>query len=131
MKTKSISGALIAAIMSASMMLVGCAGDDIGGGPAEKANAIQEAEQSQDGGKATAETIAENVSGETFDNSEDGGHAIEVDGQERSYSNATVTKTGEADGDEADFYGENSAVFATNGGKLTLTNMKITTNIYL
>ena len=128
MKTKSISGALIAAIMSASMMLVGCAGDDIGGGPAEKANAIQEVEQPQDGGKATAETIAENVSGETFDNSEDGGHAIEVDGQERSYSNATVTKTGEADGDEADFYGENSAVFATNGAKLTLSNMNITTN---
>ncbi len=128
MKTKQISGALMAAIMSTSMILAGCAEDDIGGGQAEKANAIQEAEQPQDGGKATSETIAENVSQESFDNNEDGGHAIEADGQEKSYSNASVTKTGEADGDEADFYGENSAIFATNGAKLTLSDMNIKTN---
>ncbi len=50
---------------------------------------------------------------ETFSNDADGEHAIEVSGEEAEYSNIGVTKTGEADGDEADFYGENSAVFAT------------------
>lgn len=65
---------------------------------------------------------------ETIDNSEDGGHAITADGESKSYSNTLVTKTGEADGDEADFYGENAAIFATNGGTLDLSNMVIKTN---
>ena len=39
-----------------------------------------------------------------------------------------MTKTGEADGDEADFYGENSAVFATEKGTLTIKNSLIETN---
>ena len=128
MNTKSITGAIMAAIMSASVLLAGCAGDDIGGGPDVKTGTKQNVEQSQDTTIATDETSAENVSGESFDNSEDGGHAIEVDGEEAIYSNATVIKTGEADGDEADFYGDNSAIFATNGAKLTLSNMNITTN---
>lgn len=65
---------------------------------------------------------------ETIDNSEDGGHAIEVSGEEAEYSNIGVTKTGEADGDEADFYGENSAVFATESGTLTIKDSLIETN---
>ena len=63
-----------------------------------------------------------------FDNSEDGGHAIEVDGKTSKYSNATVTKTGDSSGDEADFYGENAAVFATNKAQLTLSDMDITSD---
>ena len=39
-----------------------------------------------------------------------------------------VTKAGEADGDEADFYGENAAVFAANGGTLTLKDMVVKTD---
>ena len=50
---------------------------------------------------------------ETIENSADGEHAIEVSGEEAEYSNTGVTKTGDSDGDEADFYGENSAIFAT------------------
>ncbi len=65
---------------------------------------------------------------ETLDNSEDGGHAIEVSGEEAEYSNIGVTKTGEADGDEADFYGENSALFATESGTLTIKDSLIETN---
>ncbi|MCR4798602.1 MAG: hypothetical protein K5853_09215 [Lachnospiraceae bacterium] len=62
---------------------------------------------------------------ETIENSADGEHAIEVDGEEKSYSNVQVIKTGDSEGDEADFYGENSAVFATNGATLTLSEMII------
>ena len=67
-------------------------------------------------------------SGEAYDNSDNGGHAIEADGIDATYSKATVSKTGDSEGDEADFYGENSAIFATNGAHLTLSEMNITTN---
>ena len=64
-----------------------------------------------------------------INNSEGGEHAITADGQAAEYSNVSVTKTGDSSkNDEADFYGDNSAVFATNGATLTLSNMVITTN---
>lgn len=66
---------------------------------------------------------------ETIENSEDGGHAITADGETADYKNTKVVKTGDSDsGDEADFYGDNAAIFATNGGKLTLSDMVIDTN---
>lgn len=65
---------------------------------------------------------------EETENTEDGGHAITADGENASYDHVKVTKTGEAEGDEADFYGDNSAVFATNGGSLTLSNMDVKTD---
>nr|MCR5330651.1 hypothetical protein [Lachnospiraceae bacterium] len=61
-------------------------------------------------------------------NSEDGGHAITADGENLSYRNTKVIKSGEADGDEADFYGENAAIFATNGAELNLSDMDIETD---
>ena len=65
---------------------------------------------------------------DTITNSEDGGHAITADGESADYSSVLVTKTGEADGDEADFYGENAAVYALNGGTLNLSDMVIKTD---
>ena len=62
---------------------------------------------------------------ETIENSEDGGHAIEVDGQEASYNNIKVVKSGDSSGDEADFYGENAAIFATNGATLNLEQIVV------
>lgn len=65
---------------------------------------------------------------DTYENSAGGEHAIEVSGEEAEYSNIGVTKTGDADGDEADFYGENSAVFTTEKGTLTVKDSLIETN---
>ena len=65
---------------------------------------------------------------ETIDNSEDGGHAITADGESADYSNVLVTKTGDSQGDEADFYGENAAIFATNGGTLNLSSIVVKTD---
>ena len=65
---------------------------------------------------------------ETFKSDTDGEHAIEVSGEEAEYSNIGVSKTGDADGDEADFYGENSAVFATEKGTLTIKDSLIETS---
>lgn len=78
--------------------------------------------------KTTEEKTTEQKTAETYSDSSDGGHAIEVDGKSASYSNITVTKTGEASGDEADFYGANSAIFATNGATLTITDAEIETD---
>lgn len=65
---------------------------------------------------------------ETIENSTDEEHAITADGEEASYSNIAVVKTGDAEGDEADFYGANAAVFATNGGTLTLSEITVNTD---
>ena len=77
------------------------------------------------------ETLTEediDITDEITDSS-DGGHAIEADGQSKEYSNIKVTKTGDSDaGDEADFYGDNAAVFATNGATLDLTEIAVETN---
>ena len=90
--------------------------------PADGSNEEASAEETQNDAAATVRTT------EAYDNSEDGGHAIIADGETAEYSKAAVTKTGNAEGDEADFYGENAAVFATNGAQLKLSEMEITTD---
>ena len=64
----------------------------------------------------------------SYDDATDGGHAITADGESAQYANVAVTKTGDSSGDEADFYGENAALFTTNGGTLTLNDALISTN---
>ena len=91
-------------------------------------------QEAADAAETAAETAAEYLTkeditvNETIENTAAGEHAIEVSGEEAEYSNTGVTKTGEADGDEADFYGENSAVFATEKGTLTIKDSLIETN---
>ena len=65
---------------------------------------------------------------ETIENSTDGKHAIEKSGETASYANTAVDKSGESEGDEADFYGENAAIFATDGATLDLTEMVVETD---
>ena len=65
---------------------------------------------------------------ETYSSDEDGAHVIEADGESLSYENIKVEKTGDSSGDEADFYGENAAVFATNGATLDLKNIIVETD---
>ena len=77
------------------------------------------------GNYLTADDITVN---ETYENTADGEHAIEADGNTAEYSNIAVTKTGDSEGDEADFYGENAAIFATNGAALNLNDITVTTD---
>ena len=68
------------------------------------------------------------INGE-IDNSSDSEHAVEVSGETEEYSKVKITKTGDSDsGDQADFYGDNAAVFATDGATLTLTNVVVSTD---
>ena len=84
------------------------------------------AQPTTNGGKRLSESDI--TVSETISNAEDGGHAITADGESADYSHVLVTKTGEADGDEADFYGENAAIFATNGGTLDLSDLVVKTD---
>ena len=65
---------------------------------------------------------------ESVSDDSEGGHAIENDGEEKEYSNTEVTKTGDSESEDADFYGENSAVFTSNKGTTTLSDMYIDTD---
>lgn len=58
----------------------------------------------------------------------DGGHAIAVSAEEATYVAVDVYKTGDEDGDEADFYGTNAAVYAEEGARLTLDDVTVTTD---
>lgn len=74
-------------------------------------------------------TEADITINDTIENSADSEHAILADGESATYSNTKVVKTGDSDsGDEADFYGDNAAIFATNGGTLDLSEMVIKTD---
>ena len=65
---------------------------------------------------------------EAISNDVDGEHAITASGETAAYEAVDVTKTGEADGDEADFYGANSAIYAENGATLDLDDITVNTN---
>ena len=65
---------------------------------------------------------------ETYTSEQSDTHAIEVSGTEETYDNVLVRKSGDSEGDEADFYGTNAAVFASDGASLTVTGSTITTD---
>ena len=74
-------------------------------------------------------TEADITINETIENTADGEHAITADGEMASYSNVKVVKTGDSSqNDEADFYGDNAAIFATNGATLDLSDMVVTSD---
>lgn len=64
----------------------------------------------------------------TIKDSTNGGHAITTSGESPSYSKVKVVKTGDSDSEDADFYADNSAVFATESGTLDLSSMIINTS---
>ena len=66
-------------------------------------------------------------SGKTYSSKTSGEQALLVTGGTSTIDNATVTKSGDSDGDEADFYGTNAAVLA-NDGSLEISGSDITTD---
>ena len=117
-------------VMSAS--LAGCSAKE----SAVSSSAVSSAEETE-----TTETVTEETSitkntltadditvNETIENTADGEHAIEADGTEASYENIKVVKSGDSEGDEADFYGENAALFASNSGTLNLKGILVQTD---
>ena len=107
-----------------SMLVVGCGVDAAKSSSSVTAEVVTSASTEAPVSYLTADDITIN---ETLENSEDGGHAITADAEDVSYSNIKVVKTGEASGDEADFYGENAAIYATNGATLDLKEIVVET----
>ena len=107
-----------------SMLVVGCGVDAAKNSSSATAEVVTSASTEVPASYLTADDITIN---ETMENSEDGGHAITADAEDVSYSNIKVVKTGEASGDEADFYGENAAIYATNGATLDLSEIVVET----
>ena len=123
----------VAALMIASM--AACAGNKNNTEATEAAQtASADSATVSETAAATQETAkklteADITINETIDNSADSEHAITADGQTASYKNTKVTKTGDSNsGDEADFYGDNAAIFATNGAALDLSEMVVKTD---
>lgn len=132
-KASKKSVVLIAVLTAVSMLasFAGCGSSQSSTATADSADssAVETTLQSETAAVKSAKLSESDIEiKNTIENTADGEHAITVDGKTESYSNTLVNKTGEADGDEADFYGENSAVFATNGGTLDLSNMVVKTN---
>ena len=123
MANKYIWAALIAGIILL-LGLAGCAAAE----ETATATATQEAAEESELNAASYPEREDITINETLTNDENGGHAISVSAETACYSNLSVVKTGEASGDEADFYGENAAVFATDGATLDLRELVVDTD---
>lgn len=138
-RTMKLTAVILSAMITASMAACSQSGSDT----ATQATQAQ-TESATEAATAAAETVAETEAqaarssklaesditiNDTIENSADSEHAVTADGEKQSYKNTKVTKTGDSNsGDEADFYGDNAALFATNGGTLDLSEMVIKTN---
>ena len=139
---KKTTAMVAASLMIMSLVLSGCGSTGAATStevPAVEAEAsvqsdVEQTETAQTDTSAASSDTAKISSKEeieitdTYENSTDEEHAITADGEEASYSNIAVVKTGEASGDEADFYGANAAIFATNGATLTLSEITVDTD---
>ena len=141
---KMLIAAKLTSLALAGMMALTMAACSNGSGTTETAAATQAETvvSSTDAAAATEATAATESAAavnklsesditinDTVENSTGGEHALLADGETASYSNTKVVKTGDSDsGDEADFYGDNAAIFATNGGTLDLSDMVVITD---
>lgn len=108
-----------------SMLVVGCGVDAANSASSAETEVVTTAAAEVPTSYLSADDITIN---ETIENNEDGEHAVTADAEDGSYANIKVEKTGEASGDQADFYGENSAIFATNGAILDLNEIVVETD---
>ena len=76
---------------------------------------------------ATAIETDTNESGKSYSSAEGSENAILVSGGTSTLSDIAVTKSGDSDGDNSDFYGTNAAILAKDG-TLNINGGNITTN---
>ena len=126
---------ILISVLTAIAMILSVSGCGYQGSSSDTSSAaVSEASPDEATGAAASAASKTRISesditvNETKNNSSNGEHAITADGETAKYSNVLVTKTGDSDGDEADFYGENSAVFATNKATLNLNNIVVKSN---
>ena len=98
---------------------------DGGGGPGGSPGGTSASDISYTG--VTEFTTDTEESGQTYSSSGSNEQALLVTGGTSSVSGAVVTKTGDSDGDDSDFYGTNAAVLASSG-TLSISDSDITTD---
>ena len=98
--------------------------DGEGGGPGGPGGQSA-ADISYTGATVFSEDTSED--GQTYSSQSSNEQALLVTGGASVITNATVTKTGDSDGDSSDFYGTNAAVLVTDGS-LDIQNADITTD---
>ena len=138
---KHLTSIIAACTLASALALGGCAGQAPQENVSPEADieaseqAIESVGQAEDATEEVAEseqlfslTRSDLTIDETIADDADESHAIKADGTSESYRNIEVVKTGDADGDEADFYGTNAAVYATNGATLDLSDAIVTTD---
>lgn len=67
-------------------------------------------------------------SSKTYDSTNGSENALLVSGGESTINSCIVTKSGDANGDNADFFGINAAILVYNGGVLNIKGGSVTTN---
>ncbi len=77
---------------------------------------------------AAANKLDADSEGAEYSTSTDGESAVLADGQTVTISGSRISKTGDSEGEDSDFYGTNAAVLAINGGGLTIRDADITTD---
>ena len=77
---------------------------------------------------AAANEVSSDAKGESYASSASDENAVLVKGATVSLEDVTVEKTGDSDGESADFYGINAAVLAIEGGNLSITGATINTD---
>lgn len=101
-----------------------------GGGPGGAPNGAPGGTSSENitySGKTTFTKDA-TEEGKTYDSTTGSQNALLFSGGTSTLNSCTVTKSGDADGDNSDFYGTNAAILAYNGAVLNLNKATITTN---
>ena len=69
-----------------------------------------------------------NVENVEYSSSTSSENALIVEKAKVNINNISLSKTGDSDGDESDFYGTNAGIFCYNDGILSINGGKITTN---
>ena len=78
--------------------------------------------------KGVTEISSDTVNnGQTYSSTEESENALLVTGGTSTLTNPTITKTGDSDGDNSDFYGTNAAVLVKEG-TLNINGGNVTTN---
>lgn len=77
---------------------------------------------------ATTISSSINENNKTYSSTTGSQNAILVSGGNSTINSCSITKSGDASGDNADFYGTNAAILAYNGGILNIKGGTITTN---
>ncbi len=75
-----------------------------------------------------ANTVTEDVSDQSYSSEANSENAVLVDGKTVSITGTTVTKSGNASDEDADFYGINAGILANNGADLTLSDVTVNTD---